>query len=191
MRNRRQEAPPEELHIDARQNAEDEQAPSMGREDTESVSGDDEVAALTAERDSYLDQLQRTMADFANYRKRVDQERQLARQLATRDFLQTLVPIIDDFERAMNSMPLEEKQSPWAQGVELIQRKLVGLLEREGVSKVESLGQPFDPSVHEAVATEPNNQDNIVVEVYQQGYQQGGHLLRPAMVKVGNLKPGA
>jgi molecular chaperone GrpE len=191
MRNRRQEAPPEELNIDERQKAEDDQASSMTGEDTESPAGDEEIAALTAERDSYLDQLQRTMADFANYRKRVDQERQLARQLATRDLLQTLVPIIDDFERAMNSMPPEEKQSPWVQGVELIQRKLVGLLEREGVSKVESLGQPFDPSVHEAVATEPNNQDNIVVEVYQQGYQQSGHLLRPAMVKVGNLKPEA
>lgn len=157
----------------------------------EELPQDLDVEAIAAERDRYLDQLQRTLADFANYRKRIDQERILARQLATRDLLQALVPIIDDFERALAAVPEAQRATPWVEGVELIERKLAALLDREGVAKVDALGQPFDPALHEAVATDPDNHDNVVVEVYQQGYQQGKHLLRPAMVKVGNLPPSA
>lgn len=145
-----------------------------------------DVAALTAERDSYLDQLKRSLAEFANYRRRVDQERAQARELATRDLLRALVPIVDDFQRALAAVPEELRGNPWVQGVHLIERKLVALLEREGVTPIEALGQPFDPGLHEAVATEPGSTQNIVVEVYQKGYRHGQHLLRPAMVKVGD-----
>lgn len=186
VRNRRQDLPQDQEPAAVEGNDED-----VPIEVDEGAPATPDIEAIVAERDRFLDQLQRTMADFANYRRRVEQERVLARQLATRDLLQALVPIVDDFERALEAVPAEHRDSPWVEGVELIERKLVGLLEREGVSKIEALGQPFDPALHEAVATEPNNHDNIVVEVYQQGYRQGEHLLRPAMVKVGNLAPSA
>ncbi len=145
-----------------------------------------DLATVIAERDSYLDQLKRSLAEFANYRRRVDQERALARELSTRDLLRALVPIIDDFERALAAVPEDLREHPWVEGIRLIERKLQALLEREGVTPVEALGKPFDPGLHEAVATEPGSTQNIVVEVYQKGYLHGQHLLRPAMVKVGD-----
>jgi molecular chaperone GrpE len=149
----------------------------------------DELEAVTAERDQYLDQLQRSMAEFANYRKRVEQERMLARKIATRDLLLSLVRIDDDFKRALDAIPEEDADASWLNGVTLIERNLNALLEREGVSQVEALGQPFDPSKHEAVAVDPGSSGTIVNEVFQTGYWHGDQLLRPAMVKVGDPTP--
>ena len=146
----------------------------------------EELAKAQSERDSYLDQLHRSVAEFANYRRRVDQEREQAREIASRGLLSQVVPVLDDFERAIAAMPEEEQASPWIQGIVNIERKLHGVLERNGVEKVEALWQPFDPALHEAVATEPGSAGTHVVEVYQNGYRLGSFLLRPAMVKVGD-----
>jgi molecular chaperone GrpE len=145
-----------------------------------------DLATVVAERDSYLDQLKRSLAEFANYRRRVDQERGQARDYATRDLLRQLVPILDDLQRALQAVPADQAGTPWVEGVQLIERKLVALLEREGVTPIEALDQPFDPAIHEAVAVEPGRTQDTVVEVYQTGYRHRDHLLRPAMVKVGN-----
>jgi molecular chaperone GrpE len=145
-----------------------------------------EFEAVTAERNQYLDQLQRSLAEFANYRKRVEQERVLARKIATRDLLLSLVRIDDDFKRALDAIPAEDADASWLQGVRLIERNLNGLLEREGVTPVEALGQPFDPSKHEAVAVDPGSTGSVVNAVFQTGYWHGDQLLRPAMVKVGD-----
>jgi molecular chaperone GrpE len=148
-----------------------------------------ELEAVTAERDQYLDQLQRSLAEFANYRKRVEQERILARKIATRDLLLSLVRIADDFRRALDAIPAEDADEPWLKGVTLIERNLTALLEREGVTPVDALGQPFDPSKHEAVAVDPGSTGTTVNEVFQTGYWHGDQLLRPAMVKVGDPLP--
>jgi molecular chaperone GrpE len=145
-----------------------------------------ELAAALAERDSYLDQLQRSVAEFANYRRRVEQERTRARELATRGILSQLLPLIDDLHRALANVPADQASTSWVQGVQFIEKKLGGLLEREGVTPIEAVGEPFDPAQHEAVATEDGSTQNIVVEVYQAGYRHGEHVLRPAMVKVGD-----
>lgn len=145
-----------------------------------------DAAALAAERDNYLDQLQRTLADFANFRRRVDQERIQARELATRDLLRQLVPIMDDLQRALGSIPEDDRETPWVQGVQLIERKLGSLLEREGVTPIDAVGQPFDPALHEAVASDPGSGGQTVVEVYQAGYRHRNNLLRPAMVRIGD-----
>lgn len=145
-----------------------------------------ELASVTAERDSYLDQLQRSVAEFANYRRRVEQERVRARELATKNILTQLLPVMDDIQRALANVPEDQAATSWVQGVQFIEKKLIGLLEREGVSPIEAHGQPFDPEFHEAVATEDGSTQNVVVEVYQTGYKQGEQVLRPAMVKVGN-----
>ncbi|MGC4191155.1 MAG: nucleotide exchange factor GrpE [Thermomicrobiales bacterium] len=145
-----------------------------------------QLAAVSAERDEYLDQLQRSRAEFANYRRRVEQERQVIRDLANRDALIQFLPVVDDFERALAAVPEADRSAGWLSGITLIQQKLNGILERAGVSPVDALGQPFDPSLHEAVATEPGTSGSHVVEVYQKGYRVGDQLARPAMVKTGN-----
>jgi molecular chaperone GrpE len=146
----------------------------------------EELAKAQSERDSYLDQLQRSVAEFANYRRRVEQEREQAREHASRGLLSQIVPVLDDFERAIVAMPEEEHASPWMQGIVNIQRKLSSVLERNGVEMIDALWQPFDPALHEAVATDPGSAGTYVVEVYQNGYRLGSSLLRPAMVKVGD-----
>lgn len=146
----------------------------------------DELATVTAERDDYLDQLQRSRAEFANFRRRNDQERAQLREFVARDITAQFLPVIDDFERAMTMAPSDGSDAAFVQGVEMIQAKLYSIFERLGVSKIETLGQPFDPAVHEAVATDPGSTGSTVVEVYQNGYRIGDTLIRPAMVKTGD-----
>lgn len=149
----------------------------------------DQLAVVTAERDEFLDQLQRSRAEFANYRRRNDQERAMVRQIVGRDVLSQFLPVIDDLDRALGSIPDSERESSWVKGVSLIQSKLNGTVERLGVTKIEALNQPFDPAFHEAVATEPGTSGSHVVEVYQSGYKLGDLLVRPAMVKTGDAPP--
>ena len=146
----------------------------------------DLLAQVTAERDDYLDQLQRSRAEFLNFKRRNDQERAQIRQFVARDVLAQFLPVLDDLERALAAIPAEEHESGWVKGIDLIQAKLSGTAERLGARKIEAIGQPFDPSIHEAVATEPDSDGSTVVEVYQNGYRIGDVLVRPAMVKTGN-----
>ncbi len=146
---------------------------------------EDDLARIAAERDDYLDQLQRSRAEFVNFRRRNDQERAQIRQFVTKDVAAQFLPVLDDFERAMTVAPTDGSAASFVQGVEMIQAKLNGIFERLGVTKVDALGQPFDPSVHEAVATEPGTDGSTVVEIYQHGYRIGDTLVRPAMVKTG------
>jgi molecular chaperone GrpE len=147
----------------------------------------DQLAAMTAERDEYLDQLQRSRAEFVNFRRRNEQERNGLRQFVSRDVLAQFLPAIDDLARALAAIPETERESSWVAGVNMIQTKLNGTMDRLGVSKVEALGKPFDPSIHESVATEPGTSGAGVIEVYQSGYRIGEVLVRPAMVKTGDL----
>src|SRR6478736_895383 len=142
-----------------------------------------DIDALISERNDFLDQLKRTMAEFANYRRRIDQEREQMREHASRSILTQMAPVLDDFQRAIASTPDELVDTPWAQGVLNIERKFAGVLERAGVTAVDALGKPFDPAFHEAVASDPGSSGSHVVEVYQNGYSLGNTLLRPAMVK--------
>ena len=146
----------------------------------------DELEQLRSERDDYLDQLQRSRAEFLNFKRRTDQERFALRELIGRDVLSQFLPVVDDFERALGSLPESERGSSWVSGMELIQSKFTGILDRAGVKKVDALNKPFDPKEHEAVATKPGTSGSHVVEVYQAGYKIGDALLRPAMVKTGD-----
>jgi molecular chaperone GrpE len=95
--------------------------------------------------------------------------------------------VADDFERALANIPAELANANWVDGVRLIEKNLEAVLERFDVERIDALGAPFDPAVHEAVAQDPDNTENMVVEVYQNGYMLGNQLLRPVMVRVGNL----
>jgi molecular chaperone GrpE len=144
------------------------------------------IEKLMAQRDEYLDQLQRSRAEFINYRKRTDQERIRLGEIITANTLEQFLPVLDDFDRAMEAVPEDQAGSGWISGIAMIHTKLRGLLERAGVKEVDGVNAPFDPSVHEAVATEPGTRGDVVVEVYRKGYKLGDTLLRAAMVKTGD-----
>jgi molecular chaperone GrpE len=149
-----------------------------------------DLAAVIAERDEYLDQLQRSRAEFANFRRRTEREREQVRELANQFLLAQLLPAFDDLQRALKALPEDERETPLAQGVQLVERKFWNALERAGVAPIEAIGQPFDPSLHEAVDAVPGSAADTVLDVYQPGYRLGQTLLRPAMVKVGSREGG-
>jgi len=150
---------------------------------------EDALAVVTAERDDYLDQLQRSRAEFVNFRRRSDQERAQLREFVARDISSQFIPVIDDFERAMTMAPSDPEDAKFVQGVEMIHAKLKSVFDRLGVTRIDAVGQPFDPALHEAVASEPGTSGSTVVEVYQNGYRIGDTLVRPAMVKTGDPVP--
>ena len=145
-----------------------------------------ELEQFKADAADMLDRLQRSQAEFANFRRRIEQERELQRSRATEDLVRKLLPVADDFDRALSAVPGEVDGNPWIEGIRLIERKLWRALEGEGISVMESVGQPFDPSRHEAVMVdEGDGVADTVVEEYQRGYLVNDTVLRPAMVKVG------
>jgi len=165
-------------------------------ERVESIEGDGTVshpeeprdlAALAAERDAFLDQLQRSRAEFANFRRRTEQERAQIREIANQALLAQFLPVLDDFQRALAAVPEDQRQTPLAQGLELIERKFWGVLERAGVTSIEAVGQPFDPALHEAVA----GSGTVVTQEYQRGYRMHDKVLRPSMVVVGEAAAAA
>jgi molecular chaperone GrpE len=167
------------------QHARDEtEAAATAPEGAAPPAADAALETMTAERDRYLDQLQRTAADYANYRRRTEQERSQQRLLANEQLLREFVPVLDDLQRGLEAIPAKEQDSRVAQGMRLVEQKLLNTLKKHGVTQIDSLGQPFDPAVHEAVEADPAGGDTVVA-VYAPGYRLGEGVLRPAMVKVG------
>lgn len=130
---------------------------------------------------------QRSAADFANYRRRTEEERATVAQFAASVLIGRLLSVLDDFDRALDSVPADV-DDPWVEGVRLTERKLRNVLEAEGVRAIEAVGQPFDPNVHEAVVHEETADapDNQVIAELQRGYRLHDRVLRPALVKVAN-----
>ena len=129
---------------------------------------------------------QRTAADFANYRRRTEQDREQMLGLANEALLSKLLSIVDDFDRAIANMPQELQHLGWVSGIVAIDRKLRLLLDSEGLTPIEALGKPFDPHEHEAVVGEdrPNVPEGTVTAELQKGYRIRDRVLRPAMVAV-------
>ena len=143
----------------------------------------EEARAQTAE---YLDGWQRTQAEFANYRKRQEAARQQQTQMSNANLIAKILPIIDDLERALNTLPPGIQGLTWLDGVLLITRKLDTVLESEGVTPIDTQGQTFDPRYHEAVTYEevPGYQDGQIIGEMQRGYVLGDRVVRPALVRV-------
>lgn len=133
----------------------------------------------------YLDQLQRLQAEFSNYRKRIDNERISLFSLAKRETILKLLPVLDDFERMVNLQNGDCRVN--LDGVNFIYQNFKKILTEEGLEEIASVGEKFDPGVHEAVDVEQTeaDKDGIVVEEWQKGYRFGGRMLRPSKVKVG------
>ncbi len=144
-----------------------------------------ELEQLRRERDEQYDRLLRKTAEFENYRKRADKERRELAQYAASDLLEALLPILDDFERALQVDPTVDPDA-YRKGVELIYRQFQDLLARRGVTPIEAVGHDFDPRVHQAITHEesPGHRDGEVIDEVRRGYMHGERLLRPAMVKV-------
>jgi molecular chaperone GrpE len=135
---------------------------------------------LQNEHEMYL----RALADFDNYRRRVERERASSARSGKREILASLLEVLDSFDRALRHR--SDAPSSVSEGVQAIHRKLLGLLEAQGVTPLKSLGETFDPQLHEAVGSAESDQyaPGAVVEEVQRGYRWGEELLRPARVRV-------
>ena len=146
-----------------------------------------EVERLAAERDEYLAHLQRTQAEFDNYRKRMLRDQTAHLERATGGLIEQLLPVLDAFELALNSAgpaPSDSGVDRLRKGVELVYAELLGALEKAGLERIEALGKPFDPEEHEAVMHVEEEGEPGVRDVVRSGYRFKGRVLRPAMVKV-------
>lgn len=149
-----------------------------------------ELEALKAKSAEYLEGWQRSRAEFANYKRRVEKEQSDTYQNASARVITRFLDVNDDFDRAIKEKPADptdaEALAKWAAGIELIQRKLHNLLEAEGVERLEAEGKPFDPQCHEAVTQEDSetHEAGQVIGVVRQGYKLGDRVIRPAMVRV-------
>jgi molecular chaperone GrpE len=145
-----------------------------------------DVEEIQRQRDEYYDRLLRKTAEFDNYRKRVDRDRQMVSEAAAADLLGDLLPLVDDLERALATDPGTEGAEAYRRGVDLIHKQLLELLRKRGVRPIDALGADFDPNYHQAVSHEPaeGRREGEVIEEFRRGYMLGDRLLRPSMVKV-------
>ncbi|MBE0430967.1 MAG: nucleotide exchange factor GrpE [Dehalococcoidia bacterium] len=143
--------------------------------------------ALAEEKEraeNYLGSWQRCQADLANFKKRAEQDKAEIIQFASSALVQSLLPVLDDFERAFGSAPAELAESNWTEGVRLIYNKLKAILEAQGLTEIEAKGEPFDPRLHEAVMQQ-EGEEGLVIEETQKGYRFKDKMLRPSLVVVG------
>ncbi|MFQ6057932.1 MAG: nucleotide exchange factor GrpE [Anaerolineae bacterium] len=180
------------------QEAEEAQAPKSAEEKPEEVREEapEEVEELEALRqrlaeaeskvEEYLDQWRRAAADLANYRKRVEKEQAEFSKYANAVLITKLLPILDDFQRAFQTVPDSLRTLTWIDGIVLIERKMQAILEQEGLTPIEAVGKPFDPLIHEAVIFEEtaDHEDGQVIAELQKGYKLHDRVLRPTLVKV-------
>ena len=147
----------------------------------------DHRSELETERDRYLELAQRTQADFENYRKRAAKEAAAAGSRAKAGLVRELLPVLDNLERALQLTGNGgENGDAFVEGVRLVHADLVGVLQRSGVEAFDPSGEPFDPTLHEALSTRPQDGENpgTVVEVVEKGYRLNDTILRPARVVV-------
>lgn len=151
----------------------------------EEASLDVQLERAEARADEYLESLLRERASFQNYRKRIEAERGLHAERVRGDVVLRLLPVLDDFYRAVEAVP-EDQRDSWYEGILLILRKFERFLEEQGVTEIPALGARFDPNFHEVVGVDDSAdaEPETVTDVLQRGYQQNGRVLRPALVRV-------
>lgn len=139
-----------------------------------------------AQAQEYLDGWQRARADFANYKKRVVRDQEEAQARIAGETISRYLGVMDDLERALRDRPADKDAAAWAEGIELIYRKMLALLESDGVHAIQAEGDEFDPNLHEALSHEESGDHDPgqVIEVIQPGYRMGDRILRPALVRV-------
>ena len=153
--------------------------------EAESAKGDAEMAKLTADLEGLRQSMLRSQADFANYRKRIEKERSEDSKRATARVIEGLIPILDGFEHAL-AAHREAEYENYRKGFELIYKQLLDNITKLGVERINPIGKPFDPHLHQAMdRTETTEHaDGLILETFQPGYVFHGRVLRPAMVRV-------
>ena len=197
-----EEAAPEETAEEA---ADPEEAAEQTADDSEPESGEDKDEESKAEKkklfgkknkkdkkdekiEELTDRLTRQMAEFDNFRKRTEKEKSQMYEIGARDIIEKILPIVDNFERGLSSMPEEEKATPFAEGMEKVYKQLMTTLESIDVKPIEAVGKEFNPDFHNAVMHVEDEElgENIVAEEFQKGYTYRDSVVRHSMVKVAN-----
>ncbi len=141
-----------------------------------------------AQIEELTDRLKRNMAEFDNFRKRTEKEKSAMFEIGAKDIIERILPVIDNFERGLNSMPEDAKGTSFAEGMEMIYKQLLKNLEEAGVKPIEAVGQQFDPNFHNAVmhVEDEEQGENVVVQEFQKGYLYRDSVVRHSMVQVAN-----
>lgn len=160
-------------------------AEETGQGEADKISTEQKLQQAEEKAQDYLSKWQRTQADFINYKRRVEQERSEFAQQAGAEVILALLPVMDDLDRAIESVPEDVDNHPWAEGIRHIVRKLHSVLESRGLERIESIGEHFDPNIHESVAL-ANGKEDVVVQEIKAGYRLYDRVLRPSSVIVGN-----
>src|SRR5215218_7949409 len=165
-----------------------ENAESIEPVEEQAETVEDELGEVTRQRDEYLDALQRSQAEFANYRKRVARDQASLVARAAERLVKELLPVLDDLERALVAAN-EHEEAQLEEGVRLVHRSLAAALAKEGLQEIETVGA-FDPHSQEALLSQPSDEEEgTVIQVLQKGYRLGDRVLRPARVVVAAAKP--
>ncbi|GAX59947.1 molecular chaperone GrpE [Candidatus Scalindua japonica] len=145
-----------------------------------------ELKKKAEERDTYLDQLLRTKAEFMNYQKRMVKENESTAQFAVRNLILDFLPELDNFDRAMKLADSSQDFDKFVEGIKLIEEQLFKVLGKYGVEPIETVGKPFDPNLHEAVMEEENNEmpHHTIIDEFQKGFLLKERVIRPSKVKV-------
>lgn len=130
-----------------------------------------------------VDGWQRSLADFQNYKRRVERDNEMVKTSMKGELIKKVLPVLDDLERALQNRPADDA---WANGIELVTRKFQNILDADGVKRIEAKGAAFDPAFHEAISHEPSGEveSGHVIDVVQNGYMLGERVIRPALVRV-------
>ncbi len=148
------------------------------------ITPEEALAEEKKRAEEYLANWQRAQADFINYKRRAEQERLEFNNYANANLVLSILPVLDDLERAIKAIPEEFNKHDWVEGIKLVERKFKTTLEGQGVKPILALGMAFDPKLHEAIRHEKGKEGMVIAE-YQKGYTLNGKLLRPSHVAVG------
>lgn len=191
-----EEAAPEETAEEAAEQTADDSEPESGEDkDEESKAEKKKLFGKKNKKDKkdekieeLTDRLTRQMAEFDNFRKRTEKEKSQMYEIGARDIIEKILPIVDNFERGLSSMPEEEKATPFAEGMEKVYKQLMTTLESIDVKPIEAVGKEFDPDFHNAVMHVEDEElgENIIAEEFQKGYTYRNNVVRHSMVKVAN-----
>ena len=171
----------EEEAVGKETNSEDTEEPKKKKLFEKKNKKDEQIADLT-------DKLTRHMAEFDNYRKRTEKEKSAMYEIGAKDVVEKILPIVDNFERGLQSVPEEKKDDPFVDGMDKIYKQMMSTLEGIGVKPIEAVGQEFDPNFHNAVMHVEDEElgENVVAEEFQKGYMYRDSVVRHSMVKVAN-----
>lgn len=196
----------EALETEDTREAEEETAEEVTEESPETQAGEAAEASEAPEKKGFFgkkkekkdpkdlqieeltDRVRRTMAEFDNFRKRTEKEKSAMYEIGAKDIVDKMLPVVDNFERGLASIPEEAKGSAFAEGMEMIYKQLLKALEDAGVKPIEAVGQPFDPNFHNAVMhiEDESLGENIVAMELQKGYMYRDSVVRHSMVQVAN-----